>query len=234
MGDFPRIGGASAADVWAYTTRELTGITGTPRTNLMGEDSTLATIGYTSTRAGYLDLINTNLDHKVSEVAADASTAVWSAVNRELTAFDGTPRTDLLGEDASFAAASGTRIAGIDRLANIDAFEAVTESSITMDGTEKTLVEKTDTKQAFLEGDIDLTSMASGDTIVIRQYMKIKSGGTYIKYAEETYNGAQTLPLQHVTSKVNKRSIKVTAQQTGGTNRTLDVSFQRKSQATAT
>jgi hypothetical protein len=58
--------------------------------------------------------------------------------------------------------------------------------------------------------------------------MKIASGGNYIKYAEETYSGAQTLPLLYITTKSGRYGIKITAQQTAGTNRTLSFQFFRR------
>ena len=247
MPDFPTSGGASAAAIWAYASRELTdkagfSISGTLTTldaleNLSGADigTALDTQGLTATRAGYMDLLNTNLDAAVSDVAAGAATEVWTATTRNLTEFTGQPRTDLLGENADFASATGARIADLDRIKNIPALEAITEASIVMDGTEKTLIEKTDTLQCYLDGYVDLTTMGAGDTIVIREYMKVKSGGDYIKYAEETYADAQTIPLLHIATKVSKRSIKVTAEQTvHGTYRTLDVQFAVRSQKTAT
>lgn len=221
MPDFPRVAGATAAEVWAYATRTLTGFTGTPRADLIGADESLDTHGYTSARAGKLDYLDVAVSSRSSHSAED----VWAVASRTLTAFTGQPRIDLLGEDASFEAGTGARKARIDK---IPAFETVYEASITMDGTEKILVEKTDDKMGLLDGYVDLTPMASGDTIVIRQYMKVKSGGSYVKYAEETYSGAQTLPLLHITTKPAKTSIKVTAQQTAGTYRTLDVQFFRR------
>ena len=133
-----------------------------------------------------------------------------------------------MGEDASFEAGTGARKVRIDKT---PAFEAAVEASIVMDGTEKTLVEKTDDKMGLLDGYVDLTPMAGGDTIVVRQYMKVKAAGAYVKYAEETYTGAQTIPLLHIVTKPAKTSIKVTAQQTAGTNRTLDVQFFRRKEA---
>jgi hypothetical protein len=112
----------------------------------------------------------------------------------------------------------------------MEAFDTPIEGSVTMDGTEKNVVldEVTGNPQRFLEGYIDLTPMASGDTIVVRQYMKIASAGNYIKYAEETYSGAQTLPLLYITTKSGRYGIKITAQQTAGTNRTLSFQFFRR------
>jgi len=251
MPDFPTIGGASASQIWSYATRELTGFTGQPRTDVIGANESLNTHGYTTARAGYLD----NLDAAISSRATDAgaATAVWAAGARTLTAFTGQPRTDLVGADNTLwthatrtltgltgtprsdligqdASLEGTTGARVSRLDNIPAFETRVETSVVMDGTEKTLVEKTDDKQGLLDGYVDLTPMQAGDTIVIRQSMIVKSAGSYAKYAEETYSGAQTIPLLHIVTKTAARSIKVTAQQTAGTNRTLDVQFFRRRQ----
>jgi hypothetical protein len=67
-----------------------------------------------------------------------------------------------------------------------------------------------------------------GSIIVIRQYIKISPTGDYVKYAEETYSDAQALPLLYVTTKAGRYGIKVTAQQTAGTYRTLTYQFFRR------
>jgi hypothetical protein len=222
--DFPRI--ATPAEVWAYGTRTLTGFTGTPRTDLIGADESLDTHGYTSARAGKLDFLDVAISTRSSHTASD----VWAVTTRTLTSLAGQPRIDILGEDASFEAGTGTRKTRIDRLANIEAFDTPIEGNVTMDGTELNVVldEVTGNPSRFLEGYIDLTPMASGDTIVIRQYMKIASTGAYVKYAEESYSGAQSLPLLYITTKTGRYGIKVTAQQTAGTNRTLTYQFFRR------
>jgi hypothetical protein len=69
---------------------------------------------------------------------------------------------------------------------------------------------------------LDLTNMASGDTIVLKQYMKIKSGGNYILFGTETYNGVQTAPLACLDLRSAKYGFKITLQQTSGTNRSVD------------
>jgi hypothetical protein len=225
--DFPRVSATvDPAVIWSYSTRTLTGFTGTPRSDLLGTDSDLATIGYTSARAAKLD----NLDVAVSTRSSHSAADVWAVTTRTLTSLAGQPRIDILGEDASFEAGTGTRKALIDRLASMEAFDTPIEGSVTMDGTEKNVVldEVTGNPQRFLEGYIDLTPMASGDTIVVRQYMKIAATGGYVKYAEETYSGAQTLPLLYITTKSGRYGIKITAQQTAGTNRTLQYQFFRR------
>jgi len=227
--DFPKPAGAgaTAAEVWAYATRELTDFVGTPRTSLIGVNESLDTHGYTSVRAGKLDQLDAAISSRSSHAAAD----IWTQVTRTLTALTGVPRSDLLGEDATFEAGTGARKVRIDRLDSIPAWETPVEASIVMDGTEKILVEKTDNKLGLLDGFVDLTPMLAGDTIVVRQYMQVKAAGTYVKYAEETYTGAQSIPLLFLTTKTAKDKIKVTAQQTAGTNRTLDVQFYRRKAA---
>ena len=227
MPDFPRVQAVvDPAVIWTYSTRTLTALTGQPRIDLIGADESLDAHGYTSVRAGKLD----NLDVAVSTRSSHTASDVWAVTTRTLTGFTGQPRIDLLGEDATFEAGTGARKVLIDRLAKIEAFDDPLEGTVVMDGTEKNVVldEITGNPSRFLEGYIDLTPMASGDTIVIRQYIKIASGGDYIKYAEETYSGAQTLPLLYVVSKSGRYGIKITAQQTAGTYRTLTYQFFRR------
>ncbi|MBU1173034.1 MAG: hypothetical protein KKD44_26020 [Proteobacteria bacterium] len=295
MPDFPAPpgGGATAAQVWAYATRELSGLTGTPRTDLLGEDATFeAGVGARkakidnvdqaisavktdilvdpvtdkidgsqidasiagrapaneydteldvaiSTRATQAQILSdatpflgANLDAAISSRSSHAAAAIWAEAARTLTGLTGTPRTDLLGEDASFEAATG-RPAKIPRLDNIPAYETPVEATITLTGpaTEDVLVEKLDNKIGLLDGYADLTPMGASDTVVIRQYMQVKAAGTYVKYAEETYSAAQTIPLLHIITKTAKDKIKVTAERTAGTVASLDVQFYRRLQA---
>jgi hypothetical protein len=227
MPDFPRpIATVDPAVIWNYSTRTLTGFTGTPRSDLLGVDQDLATIGYTSTRAAKLD----NLDVAVSTRSSHTVADIWGYTTRTLTSLAGQPRIDLLGEDANFEEGTGTRKALIDRLARVEAFDDPIEGTVTMDGTEKVVVldEISGNPQRFLEGYVDLSPMASGDTIVVRQYMKIASAGDYVKYAEETYSDAQSIPLLFIVTKPGRYGIKVTSQQTAGTNRTLTYQFFRR------
>lgn len=69
---------------------------------------------------------------------------------------------------------------------------------------------------------IDLTTMASGDTIVIQQSMKIKSGGGYVLFAQETFTGVQTQPLYFTELKPAKYGFKIMGTQSAGVPRTLD------------
>ena len=217
--DFPRVSvvldyDAIASAVWAHSTRTLTGLTGQPRIDLVGAD----------------EPVYTRLDVAVSTRSTLTASEVWGHATRTLTSLAGQPRIDLLGEDASFEEGTGTRKSLIDRLANIEAFDIPIEDTLTADGTEQNLVldEISGNPQRYLEGYVDLSNMASGDTIVIRQYMKIKETGSYVKYAEETFSGAQSLPMLYIVTKPAKYGLKITLQQTAGTYRSFDYQFFRR------
>jgi len=205
---------AIASAVWGYATRTLTGLTGQPRIDLLGSDQDLATIGYTSARAANLD----NLDVAVSTRSSHTVADVWAYTTRTLTGLTGQPRIDLLGEDADFESGSGTRKARIDRLASIEAHQTPTEGTATFataDSYPKT-VTLIDTsgmafagKQHVVDGYIDLSELADGESITVREYMQIKSGGSFILYAEETYSNAQSIPLLHITTKPARYGLKV-------------------------
>jgi len=222
MPDFPQVGGATAAQVWGYATRVLTGFTGTPRSDLVGADET----------------IYTRLDAAVSTRSSHAAADVWGVATRTITALTGTPRTDLLGEDADFEAGTGTRKARIDaavtsraaaadytaaRAAKIDKIQDFLEEGIgtvTANGTEQTVREYAGTGK--LHAYVDLSNMAAGDTTVIRQYVKIKAAGAFVKYAEETYTDAQSLPMLHLVMKPSRHGVRITLEQTSGVNRDYD------------
>jgi len=95
--------------------------------------------------------------------------------------------------------------------------------TLTADGTEQTIIESTSIGE--IEGWIDLANMASGDTVIIRMYVKTKSGGTYRQYDSTTYSNAQTNPATHLIKLSAKYGFKVTLQQTAGSYRTFDYNF---------
>ncbi len=99
--------------------------------------------------------------------------------------------------------------------------EVIKEGHLTADGSEQTLVEFTELGK--MEGYVNLSNLAPGDTAVIRQYQKVY--GTYEQYAEESYSGVQALPAVYITPKSGKNGIKVTLQQTAGTMRAFTNCF---------
>ena len=225
--DFPAVGGATAAQVWAYATRALTDKVDFALTT--AEKNTIIDLNWDELAAGHVGAgsLGKRLDADMTTRSSHAAADIWAVATRALTGITGVPRTDLIGADASFEAATG-RPAKLD---DIPYFEAVVEGSLLMTGAEQNLVEKTDDKAGLLEGMINLTPMAAGDTVVVREYMQVLATGAYAKYAEETYSGAQTIPLLQVMTRISTHDIKVTIQQTLGTNRTFEYSFVRRREA---
>jgi hypothetical protein len=213
MPDFPRAQIDPAA-VWNFSTRTLTGFTGQARADLVGLD----------------EPVYTRLDVPVSTRSSHTAADVWAVATRTLTSLAGQPRIDIWGEDASFEAGTGLRKTRIDRLANMDAFDTPIEGTLTADGTEQNLVldEIPGNPPRFLDGYVDLSAMAEGDTVVIRQYVSLVTPVSYKKYAEETFSGPQALPLLYITTKTGRYGIKVTLQQTAGTFKTFPFQFFRR------
>jgi hypothetical protein len=214
------------AVIWNYSTRTLTGFTGQPRIDLLGSDQDLAAIGYTSARAANLDYLDVPVSTRSTLTAAE----VWEYTTRTLTGLTGQPRIDLLGEDADFESGTGARKQLIDRLAYMDAFDTPIEGTHDTAYSEETVIqdELSGNPPRFLEGYIDLSSLTTGDTIIVRQYIKITPAGSYIKYAEETYSGPQDLPLLYIVTKPCRYGIRITVTQTAGTSKELVFQFFRR------
>ena len=94
-----------------------------------------------------------------------------------------------------------------------------------MTGVEQIVFESTKHK-AYVEGYIDLTNMAAGDTIVVRQYMKLSSISAYVCYGEQSLSDAQApINLLWIVPKPNQSGVKVTVQQTAGVMRTFSYAW---------
>lgn len=237
MPDFPSRKGATPAEVWAYATRALS----TPG-DYQADVSALALES-----GGNLATVKGKTDNLPADPASESG-AIKTETASIKTKTDNLPalpapadeydtviaalQTDLDDPGQYQANVSGLAVESGGRLDNIPAFEAAIELSILMiTDTEVTLVEKADDKIGILDGFVDLTTMEAGDTIVFRQFMQVKGAGDYVIYNEETVSDVQTVPLLHIVTKTAKDKIKVSAEQTAGTVRTLDVQFYRRLQA---
>lgn len=69
---------------------------------------------------------------------------------------------------------------------------------------------------------IDKTAMQAGDTFVIKEYYKYKSGGNYILEDTNSYTGVQAVPSKPITLLPYRWAMKVTATRTAGVNRDFD------------
>jgi hypothetical protein len=118
---------------------------------------------------------------------------------------------------------SATRAARIDRIVTLEEHSVGT---LTADGTEQTVTELT--VLGTLEGHIDLSNMASGDTVRIREYIRMKTGGAYQLYDSVDYSGALAQPALHMVKLPARYGVRITLQQTAGVNRDYDYNFFRE------
>ncbi len=112
----------------------------------------------------------------------------------------------------------GIRVRGL-----IPRKQPLKEGVLVADGTEQVLVEAVGLLN--LEGYVDLSAMAEGDTVVLKRYVKIQEGGEYKLHASETYTGVQAEPLIRFPFIAGYYGIKVTLQQTSGTFKSFPYQF---------
>lgn len=98
--------------------------------------------------------------------------------------------------------------------------------NITADGSEQTIIEAMGL--GLLEGYIDLSNMQAGDTVLIKQYVKIVEGGDYKLYANGSYSGVQSQPMLHFEDRMLDLGMKITLQQTAGTFRAFPYEFYKE------
>ncbi len=95
-------------------------------------------------------------------------------------------------------------------------------------GTEHTLKDETANEGAVYDASIDLGNMVSGDTVEIRVYAKLLTGGTLRRVYYEKYVGAQDdepnrkSPIVYVLAMTVMKEWKLTLKQTAGTGRAFD------------
>jgi len=104
--------------------------------------------------------------------------------------------------------------------------------TVTMTGAEDLVFEVTDYKR-FVEAFVDLSPMQAGDSIIVRQYMRIISGGAYKMYADVPYDDAQIIQLLWVVPKPSNYGLKLTIQQTAGANRIFTYAVFKENRDTA-
>jgi len=100
-----------------------------------------------------------------------------------------------------------------------------TGGTVTTDGTEQNLYINNAPAGVFDPKivQIDFTNQTAGETVVIREYYRIKSGGGLVKKDEVTFAGAQDPDLKDVVLEPNRFGVQVTIQRTViGTDRAYD------------
>jgi len=99
-----------------------------------------------------------------------------------------------------------------------------TGATLTTDGTEQNLYINNAPAGVFSPRfiHIDFTNQTAAETLIIREYYRIKSGGNYIMTDEDTFIGIQDPLLKNIELSDNRYGIKVTIELTVGTNRDFD------------
>lgn len=107
-----------------------------------------------------------------------------------------------------------------------DSLQVLTETggTITTDGSEQTVYTNNApaglfTPVIFL---IDFTNTTAGETVLVREYYRIKLGGNYIEFNETSYAGVQDPNLKIHSLFDNRYGIKITVEKTGGANKDYD------------
>jgi hypothetical protein len=108
----------------------------------------------------------------------------------------------------------------------VNAILTLTETggTVTTDGTEQNVYINNAPAGVFDPKivQIDFTNHTATETVVIREYYRIKSGGGLIKNDEIQFAGVQDPLLKTVTLEPNRFGVKVTIEKTAGTNRAYD------------
>jgi hypothetical protein len=100
------------------------------------------------------------------------------------------------------------------------------QGDLTADGTEQTLID--DTTNKWFSGYIDLENMISGDTVIIKTYIKVRSTGvsTLTLWSVDTYINAQTnKQIVFCAPMPSDVEFKITLTQTVGTFRVFPWKF---------
>lgn len=108
----------------------------------------------------------------------------------------------------------------------VNALLVLTETggTITTDGTEQDVYINNAPAGVFkpLKVMIDLTPMTATETVVVKIYYRIKSGGGLILKDEETFTGVQDPALINVELEPNRFGVQVTIQRTAGDDKDYD------------
>ena len=76
----------------------------------------------------------------------------------------------------------------------------------------------------MIEGYIDLSPLASGDTLKVREYLAV-DGSNLRKFCQTTYSGALEEPVIRFHTKTFRSAYRVTIEQTTGTLRNIPYWF---------
>lgn len=97
--------------------------------------------------------------------------------------------------------------------------EKIAEGSISADGTEQELFSSSSPR--VYHGFLDVSGMQAGDTVVLKYYVVVQSGGGWKLLDKLTLTGAQDSPAVPLARIFSYYGVRITLQQTAGTYRTF-------------
>jgi len=166
-------------------------------------------------------------------MAGEISTVDASALEAEHASL-AAQHVSLAAEHTALAAAHAVLVGEHAALqVVVDAIKVVTDSLSVLTETGGTLTTDGGEQNVYINNapsgiyrpvcvKIDFTAHTAGETVVVRAYYRIKSGGGYILQDEDTYAGLVSPELINVTLEPNRYGVKVTMEKTVGANRAYD------------
>jgi hypothetical protein len=100
-----------------------------------------------------------------------------------------------------------------------------TQGLLTADGAEDTVVDKVLATAFKGQLNIDLSNLAFGDTIILKEYTKASSGGPLNLVTSTTFTGVQAQPIAVFLVKGLAYEHKITLQQTLGTFKSFTFTY---------
>lgn len=239
-------GVGSLVPVWNSLTKENQGGDYTATPSISGEGNGWYFFDYsdTFTLIGEIDATATISDAnryiavKVSPnddyVDAPISDTALEATSLSLSAEIVTKPTLSQIEASTILAKEGADNDTLETLSNqIDLLQGDLDSMVALDAVSGTLSADTTEQNIYINDapsqewiadslNIDTIEMQAGDIIVIKTFVRLKSGGTYREQDSVTLTGVQPFPAILIKGYPNRYGYKVTLQQTAGTNRDFD------------
>jgi len=177
-------------------------------------------------------LIVANSDGSVLERLEDISANAGTIPAADST--DNLTPADVVGnkEDISVIPSNTSSVVGMikklyDTVINLlSSILVLTETggTVTTDGTEQIVYVHDDPAGVFAPKivQIDFTNQTATETIIVREYYRLKEGGT-VKLKDETaFTGVQAEPLKTISLEKNRFGLAITMEKSVGTNKAYD------------
>jgi hypothetical protein len=93
------------------------------------------------------------------------------------------------------------------------------EGTIVADGSEQTILESSETETHYFAGYVDLSELAAGEQVIMKEYVSLVLPVDYKSYHDETYTGVLSNPVLFIYTRPARCGLKLTMKQISGTHR---------------